>query len=123
VSFDISAHLRKSWEILRRYAPDPANFFRLASSALEPSDFEIVDSELTRLLELTEISAEVAEAMADVRLATGYGELKQASDRLRKVLSSQGILGLAAEPVELGFLQVYPQVEGVQRHPRGFAVR
>ena len=33
------------------------------------------------------------------------------------------ILGLAAEPVELGFLQVYPQVEGVQRHPRGFAVR
>ena len=33
------------------------------------------------------------------------------------------ILGLAAEPVELGFLQVYPQVEGVQRHPRGFVVR
>jgi hypothetical protein len=33
------------------------------------------------------------------------------------------ILGLAAEPVELGFLQVYPQVEEVQRHPRGFAVR
>ncbi len=69
--FDISAHLRKSWEILRRYAADPGNFFRLASSALESSDFEIVD----------------------------------------------------AEPVELGFLQVYPQVEGVQRHPRGFAVR
>jgi hypothetical protein len=33
------------------------------------------------------------------------------------------ILALAAEPVELGFLQVYPQVEGVQRHPHGFAVR
>jgi len=30
---------------------------------------------------------------------------------------------LAAEPVELGFLQVYPQVEGVQWHPRGFVVR
>ncbi len=30
--------------------------------------------------------------MADVRLATGYGELKQASHRLRKVLSFQGIL-------------------------------
>ena len=51
-----------------------------------------MDSELTRLLELTETSAEVAQAMADVRLATGYGELKQASDRLRKVLFSQGIL-------------------------------
>ena len=33
------------------------------------------------------------------------------------------ILGLAGEPVELGFLQVYPQVEGVQRQPREFAVR
>jgi len=69
---DISAHLRKSWEILRRYGADPANFFRLASSALEPSDFEIVDSELTRLLELSQTSAEVVEAMADVPLATGY---------------------------------------------------
>lgn len=79
-------------EILRRYAADPANFFRLAGSALEPSDFEIVDSELTRLLELTATSVKAAEAMADVRLARAYGELKQASDRLRKVLSSQGIL-------------------------------
>lgn len=33
------------------------------------------------------------------------------------------ILRLAAEPLGLGFLQVYPQVEGVQRHPRGFAAR
>ena len=79
-------------EILRRYAAEPANFFRLAGSALEPSDFEIVDSELTRLLELTETSVEVADTMADVRLAAGYGDLKQASDRLRQVLSSQGIL-------------------------------
>ncbi|PAX60539.1 protein DpdJ [Brunnivagina elsteri] len=79
-------------EILRRYATDPANFFRLAESALEPSDFEIVDSELTRLLELTETSADIIDAMADVRLAQGYGELKQASTQLRKVLSSQGIL-------------------------------
>ncbi len=79
-------------EILRRYAADPANFFRLAGSALEPADFEIVDSELTRLLELTQTSADVADAMADVRLAERHSELKQASDRLRKVLSSEGIL-------------------------------
>jgi hypothetical protein len=79
-------------EILRPYAADPANFFRLAASALEPSDFEIVDLELTRLLQLTQTSADVADAMANVRLAQGYGELKQASDRLRKVLSSEGIL-------------------------------
>ena len=79
-------------EILRRYTVDPANFFRLAGSALEPSDFEIVDSELTRLLQLTQTSTDVIDAMADVRLAQGYNELKQASTQLRKVLSSQGIL-------------------------------
>ena len=33
------------------------------------------------------------------------------------------VLGLAAEPGEFGFLQVYPHIQGVQRHPRGFAVR
>jgi DEAD/DEAH box helicase/Helicase conserved C-terminal domain len=79
-------------EILRRYAADPANFFRLAQSALEPSDFEIVDSELTRLLELTQTSTDVIDAIAEVRLAQGYSELKQASTQLRKILSSQGIL-------------------------------
>ncbi|QXE25870.1 putative helicase [Richelia sinica FACHB-800] len=81
-------------EILRRYAADPANFFRLAGSALAASDFEIVDSELTRLLELTQTSVEVADAMAEVRLAQGYGELKQASERLHQVLSSAGILAI-----------------------------
>nr|WP_277933066.1 protein DpdJ [Nostoc sp. FACHB-892] len=33
------------------------------------------------------------------------------------------ILSLAVEPMELGFLQVYPLVEGVQRYPGGFGVR
>jgi len=33
------------------------------------------------------------------------------------------MLSLAVEPMQLGFLQVYPLVEGVQRHPQGFAVR
>lgn len=79
-------------EIVRRYAADPANFFRLARTALEPSDFEIVDAELTRLLELTQTSVAVSDAVAGFRSAQSYGELKQASDRLRKVLSAEGIL-------------------------------
>ncbi|MEH2422678.1 MAG: hypothetical protein V7K48_17705 [Nostoc sp.] len=33
------------------------------------------------------------------------------------------MLSLAVEPMELRFLQVYPVVEGVQRHHRGFAVQ
>ncbi|RUT08310.1 hypothetical protein DSM106972_014780 [Dulcicalothrix desertica PCC 7102] len=79
-------------EIIARYAADPANFFRLATSALEPSDFEIVDSELTRLLELIDTNDEVNYAVADARAAEGYSELKQATDNLRRVLSEQRIL-------------------------------
>ncbi len=33
------------------------------------------------------------------------------------------ILSLVVEPMELGFLQVYPLVESMQRHSQGFAVR
>lgn len=33
------------------------------------------------------------------------------------------MLSLAVEPMELGFLQVYPLVEAVQRYPQGFGVR
>ncbi len=79
-------------EIVRRYAADPANFFRLAMTALEPSDFEIIDGELTRLLELTQTNVAVVDAVGGFRSARGYAELKQASDRLRKVLSFEGIL-------------------------------
>ncbi|WP_335110008.1 hypothetical protein [Nostoc sp.] len=32
-------------------------------------------------------------------------------------------MSLVVEPMELGFLQVYRLVEGVQRYPRGFGVR
>lgn len=79
-------------EIIRRYAIDPANFFRLATSALEPSDFEIIDTEITRFLELAQTNVEVIDAMVSVRAAQGYEELKQANAQLRNILSSEGLL-------------------------------
>jgi hypothetical protein len=79
-------------EILQRYAADPAGFFRLVESALEPSDFEIVDSELTRLLSLTNSDASVQDALTEVRNAESYQSLTGASENLRRVLSRQGIL-------------------------------
>ena len=79
-------------EIVRQYTADPANFFRLAESALEPSDFEVVDAELTKLLELTQTEVEVANTLAQVRSAQSYAELVQESDRFRKVLTNHGIL-------------------------------
>ena len=79
-------------EILQRYAADPAGFFRLVESALEPSDFEIIDSELTNLLELTDSDASVQDALAQVRNAASYQSLTEANEHLRRVLSHQGIL-------------------------------
>jgi len=79
-------------EILQRYAADPAGFFRLVESALEPSDFEIIDSELTNLLELTDSDDSIQDALTQVREADSYQSLAIASDHLRRVLSHRGIL-------------------------------
>lgn len=79
-------------EILRRYAEDPLGFFRLVESALEPSDFEVIDSELTQLLELSETSATVQEAFTQFRSADSHLSLTQANERLRQVLMQEGTL-------------------------------
>lgn len=79
-------------EILRRYNEDPRRFFRLAESALGPSDFELIDSELTILLDLTEIDAGVQAALAAVRSASSYKDLQRVAGALRKALHHKGIL-------------------------------
>jgi ATP-dependent helicase Lhr and Lhr-like helicase len=79
-------------EILQRYAADPAGFFRLVESALEPSDFEIIDSELTNFLKLTDSDDSIQDALTQVREADSHQSLAIASDHLRRILSHQGIL-------------------------------
>ena len=79
-------------EILQRYAEDPLGFLRLVESALEPSDFEVVDSELTTLTELSETSQAIKTAFAEVRSADSHQALTRASDRLREVLFKEGFL-------------------------------
>ncbi|HKR14512.1 MAG TPA: hypothetical protein VJT15_20770, partial [Pyrinomonadaceae bacterium] len=79
-------------EILRSYASDPRGFFQLAETALEPSDFEIVDSEITRLLELTRVDTSVIAAINEFRMAYGNDKTRDASQRLRKALSNAGVL-------------------------------
>jgi ATP-dependent helicase Lhr and Lhr-like helicase len=79
-------------EILQRYAADPAGFFRLVESALEPSDFEVIDSELTNLLELTDADDSIQDALDQVREADSYQLLAIASEHLKRTLSHRGIL-------------------------------
>lgn len=79
-------------ELLRRYASDPRRFFHLVEGALSPSDFELIDSELTRLLEWTETEVGVRDALASVRQPQGHQDLLDAVHHLRDMLSERGLM-------------------------------
>jgi hypothetical protein len=77
-------------EILRRFAEDPRRFFRLVDAALSPSEFEVVDSELSRLLDSTQTDEELQHALASCRQATGNNETNAAMISLRRLLKGRG---------------------------------
>lgn len=79
-------------EIGRRYAEDPRRFFRLVENALAPSDREISDTELTRVLGLAETDRDVADALERLREAPRHAELQAAVERLEAVLEARGVL-------------------------------
>lgn len=79
-------------EILRQFAADPRRFFRLAESALAPCDYELIDRELTCVLERSADDAEVVTALADVRGAEGNAPLQAAAARLRRLLADRGLV-------------------------------
>jgi hypothetical protein len=72
-------------EFAKRYADDPRRFFRLVESALAPSDFEVVDTELVRALDLARSDSDVTQQFAAVR-AAGTQAAKTAA--MRQLLSS-----------------------------------
>jgi hypothetical protein len=87
-------------EILRRFAEDPRRFFRLAESALAASDFELVDGELTRILNLLPADEDLRASFAAVRNAEqdGHAALQKAVRRnigeleKRAILTSHSVL-------------------------------
>ena len=79
-------------ELLRTYVADPRRFFRIAESALAPSDFELVDLELTRLLHLSDSDAEIQAVLAGVRAAENLADLTAAEFALRRTLSRKGVM-------------------------------
>ena len=79
-------------EVQRRYAEDPRRFFHLVESALEASDFELVDEQLTRVLQMLENDVELQEIFFAYRSAWGYDQLRQVNGRLHNALNSRGIL-------------------------------
>jgi DEAD/DEAH box helicase/Helicase conserved C-terminal domain len=79
-------------EVARRYAEDPRRFFRLVESALGPSDYQVVDTELTRVLAMVAEDSLLAASLQNVRNATRHEELQATVARLEAELSSRGIL-------------------------------
>jgi hypothetical protein len=79
-------------EVTRRYAEDPRRFFRLVENALGPSDYELVDAELTRLLEMVAVDPALATLFQHVRGATRHEELQAAVSLLEAELSARGVL-------------------------------
>jgi hypothetical protein len=79
-------------EVLRIYAGDPRRFFRLAESALDGTDFEVVDRELTRLVEYAATRPDLQDALLAVRTADGNQALQAAVANLRRLLASLGFV-------------------------------
>lgn len=78
-------------EILRRFSGDPRRFFRLAESALAASDFELVDMELTRVLELLRTDEDLQACVAAVRNADSHAALQRAVRQNILALEERGV--------------------------------
>ncbi|XXX76046.1 protein DpdJ [Sorangium sp. So ce134] len=79
-------------ELARRIADDPRRFLRMLEAALEPSDFEQADQQLSRLLAWTEVDGEVQAAMRDARAASGNEATFRAFANLHRVLAQRGLV-------------------------------
>jgi hypothetical protein len=78
-------------EFARRYTSDPRRFFRLVEAALAPSDFELVDSELSRVLDLAASDAEIMKALVSLRTATTQASTAAAMRDLTILLTAAGV--------------------------------
>ncbi len=77
-------------EILRRVAEDPLHFFRLVESALASSEFELVDSEISRLLNCLDDDEQLRQKFRDFRDAVGNSATHAALARLRALMRQRG---------------------------------
>jgi superfamily II DNA or RNA helicase len=78
-------------KILSKYASDPYLFFKLMEGALGPNDFEIMDEQLTRFLQLATTDDAIKHLVSNVRNADTHHGTEKAFDMLRRDLSSHGM--------------------------------
>ena len=78
-------------EVQRRLASDPRRFLRLVDRALAPGDFEVIDRELPRILELLDDDGPPRAALAALRGASTHGDRRQRLELWIGALQDAGI--------------------------------
>lgn len=73
------------------FAADPGRFARLVDSALQPGDWEVVETEMRRALELVAQQGEFAECVVAYREAKTYIEKVEATKCLTSALAEGGV--------------------------------
>jgi hypothetical protein len=78
-------------QFAREYASDPRRFFSLLDAALSPAEFEVVDTQLNRVIDLAVTDAAVRTMFEEYRQAVGHSAVAQAAERVLGALSSAGV--------------------------------
>lgn len=82
-------------ELITRFGEDPRRFISLVESALQASEFELIDDQLTRFLQLTvgkDISPNLEEKVSSFRFAESSKDLYKAFEELRSGLTAEGFI-------------------------------
>ena len=80
-------------EFMRRYAEDPRRFFSMVRAALEMGEFELIDHQIARLLDVLtadESDSSTRSVIARMRSARTHAELSQLSKQLRIAMVREG---------------------------------
>lgn len=77
--------------LLREYVDDPRRFFILVERSLAASDLEMVDAELTRILDLLEDDADLPKQLDRIRQARTHADLQTGTRDLRRRLAEHGV--------------------------------
>jgi hypothetical protein len=78
--------------LLSRYGEDPRYFFQLVESALQPSDFEILNEALTHIITWTNQESDFQDALQQLRAPATHEDLQQYLTHFRQRLTSRGLL-------------------------------
>jgi hypothetical protein len=84
-----AGHIEK---FVARYAEDPSRFYALLTAAIQPNEYELVDYQLTKVLEGlagSPLNEDLVGSVQAFREAAGAKETDEAFGNLRRTLSSQ----------------------------------